>query len=389
MTIWTVKRQLSESFLNACLRYARTAVGRTTAPRSFERVCIVAALGKRNGITRGAELQYDAFKRLGIHAQLVDATPALRNPFLRVKHDPATAYIFHSGGPQLATLLTSVLPAARHAYRIAYWAWELPEPPKLWPEPEGIVSEIWTCSAYSQRSLSLGFQVPVRVAPHVVSQSLTRTSVHPAQQPGRFEVLVLADSRSSFARKNPAAAMQAFTDAFGNRPDVRLTIKVNGDAQEFRTQVGSLYNPANMRVIDEFLSQDALDRLFQTSHVLISLHRAEGFGLPMLEAMAMGIPVIATQWSGNLDFMDSTNSMLIPAHQVPVCDDKMYSRYSDTVWAEPDISIAAETLRKLHTDGRLYLEMSAAARRQAETLLRCWDIPATEMESRASWSAAS
>src|SRR4051812_18161458 len=159
---------LARTYLAGCAGLVRASLRDRSGPRSFERVRIVAALSRQNGIARGAVLQWRALRSIGIDVALVDATPALRNPFHRVEHSPGTAYILHCGGPQTASMLAAVLPHAAHAWRIAYWAWELPDPPPDWRGFDSLVSEIWTPSQFSRDSLLQLAGRPVRVAPHMV-----------------------------------------------------------------------------------------------------------------------------------------------------------------------------------------------------------------------------
>ena len=123
-----------------------------------------------------------------------------------------------------------------------------------------------------------------------------------------FTVLVMADSRSSLSRKNPEGALRSFQLAFGASPRARLILKLNGRPAEldaFERSCGHLLAARNVKVIRSYLHGTALAQLYRSADVLLSMHRAEGFGLPLLEAMAHGVPAVATGWSGNMDFMSS------------------------------------------------------------------------------------
>jgi glycosyltransferase involved in cell wall biosynthesis len=188
----------------------------------------------------------------------------------------------------------------------------------------------------------------------------------------------MADSRSSFDRKNPAGAVAAFRAAFGNDPAYKLILKLNG-----RTSVLDDLNidtrriiasQSNIEITTEFLDSEELDALYRSADVFLSLHRAEGFGLPILEAMARRIPVVVTAWSGNMDYTNDTNSVLIPCKIVPVQDSLWYSRYSNSEWAEPDIDAAALALRRLALERDYYEEIAEAGwntviRRNNDTVL--------------------
>ena len=219
-----IRRSLRASYLIGSTVLARRLLAGRSGDRRFDRVVIVSALAKQNGISRGAYLQWQALRSLGVDVTLVDATPALRNPLFRVKHDPGSAYIFHSGGPQTASLIGSVLPAAARAYRIGYWAWELPDPPQDWRNCDDTIDEVWTPSRFSRDSLSRLLRKPIEVVPHYLP-------TEPRRQRDRnrpFTVLAMADTRSSLGRKNPAGAVHAFVKAFGETPAARLRLKLSG-----------------------------------------------------------------------------------------------------------------------------------------------------------------
>jgi glycosyltransferase involved in cell wall biosynthesis len=181
----------------------------------------------------------------------------------------------------------------------------------------------------------------------------------------------MADTRSSLARKNPAGAVKAFAEAFDESPAARLLLKLNGpdDAMTaFTASLGSLAQRSNITILRNHLDEAALDALYAGADVLLSLHRAEGFGLPMLEALARGIPVVATAWSGNVDFTDGGNSLQVPFRLVPVDDPAAI--YSGSRWAEPDLAAAAAGLRRLADDAALYDRLSEAAYRDVATASR-------------------
>lgn len=372
MSAWNgaLRRSLTGTYLagSRALTY-RMLHGRSGA-RDFSRVVVVAALGRNNGIANGARLQWAALRALGVDAELLDATSALRNPLFRIPHRPGTAYVFHSGGPQLANLITSVLPSAANAYRIGYWAWELPDPPHDWLGCDCTVAEVWTPSTFSQASLRRLVNCRIEVVPHYVPAHAERSQRGGAP----FTVLAMADSRSSWSRKNPEGALRAFRAAFANSSAARLILKLGGRAEEVQALEQSLGDLAdNIEIVRGYLDDTALDALYQRADVLLSLHRAEGYGLPLREAMAYGLPVVATGWSGNLDFMSASDSCLVPCKLVPVSDASAI--YGGSAWAEPDVDAAAQALRHLADDPAFYALIAAMAHRHASITKPCFPFP--------------
>lgn len=173
----------------------------------------------------------------------------------------------------------------------------------------------------------------------------------------------MADSRSSFARKNPEGALRAFHAAFPSGPFVaRLVLKLGGRAKDraaFKRQFDDLLQAPNITVIEDALDEAGMAALYRSTDVFLSLHRAEGYGLPMREAMAYGIPLVATGWSGNTDFMPPSVCMAVPYRLVPVLDEA--GIYADSLWADPSIPAAASALRQLASDAELYERLAKSA----------------------------
>jgi glycosyltransferase involved in cell wall biosynthesis len=379
-----LRRSLIRLYLDGSAALLFRLLNGRSAERDFRRVIVVAALGRNNGITRGARLQVQALQSLGIDAELLDATPALRNPFFRLPHKPGSVYVIHNDGTQTASLIGGLLPHAAAGYRIAYWAWELPDPPD-WAEYDRNVDEIWTPSAFSRDSLLRQSRRPIHVVPHRVAPNPMR--IRPPGQP--FTFLTMADTRSSLSRKNPRGAVEAFHRAFGGSPSARLLLKLTGKPEEiagFEAELGAILRGGTIEIIKTHLDEAGLAALFGRSDALLSLHRAEGFGLPMLEAMSHGIPSIATGWSGNLEFMNDDNSMLVPYRLIPVTDPT--GIYAGSRWAEPDLDVAAEMLRSLAASPKVYAQLAAAAHRTVTDAYPCFPIAAEAAKSTAIASAA-
>jgi len=196
-------------------------------------------------------------------------------------------------------------------------------------------------------------------------------------EPGQVAFITAADPGSDLLRKNPAAAVNAFALSGAAALGARLVVKLNlrGAARltvEMR-QAMSRFQELVRRipgvlVLDEELSYAEALGLYAACDVYVSLHRAEGFGLPLLEAMLLGRPVIATAYSGNCSFMNESNACMVTCRKVPVR--ALHPAYREqslagVEWAEPDTASAVRWFRELAGDADLRRRLGAAAQRDA------------------------
>ena len=261
--------------------------------------------------------------------------------------------ILHANAPEVLTALATIgRRRTRHRKLIGFWAWELPTFPLGWDACAELLHEIWVPSHFVRLSLAGHCGLPVKVIPHPIFPPVAGPSPrhHWGWPEDEFVVLTMFDMRSSFQRKNPVGAVRAFLQAFGDSPRVRLVIKVGNAAafpnsfEQLRQEIGSA---RNIQVLTEVYSQDRMVDLIAAADVVLSLHRAEGFGLTLAEAMALGKPVVATAWSGNMDFMSPEIGTLVRYKLQVVRDPHGPYAYPDAKWAEPDIDDASRLLRQL------------------------------------------
>jgi glycosyltransferase involved in cell wall biosynthesis len=244
-------------------------------------------------------------------------------------------------------------------YLIAMWYWELPAlPPEMVKEIDR-VDEIWVASEFV-RDVFLRYTVkPIHVMPCVVEpeadESLTRSDLGLPEDAVIY--LVTFDANSTIARKNPYGAIKAFEEAFGpGRTDVVLVIKVinlssypvvQRDLRRHMERLGGILIESNM-------APGEIAALIRHCDVYVSLHRSEGFGLGLAEAMYFGHPVVATGNSGNMDFMNAANSCLVgyrsmEVHRNELSDNPtaMVLYQPGNLWVDPDVHEAARLMRWL------------------------------------------
>jgi glycosyltransferase involved in cell wall biosynthesis len=265
--------------------------------------------------------------------------------------------------PQTAIQLGSGFFAGR--YTIGYWAWEVDAFPRAFHPAFDRVNEVWTGSRHVRDAVAKDAPRPVQVIPQPVSLGpQAATAPAPAGLPHGFRYLFAFDYLSVFERKNPLAVIRAFDRAFPNSSNATLIIKAlnpehNPAAHE---QLQAAAARPDVHLIERRLTQLERDGLMNAADCYVSLHRAEGFGYTLAEAMWLGKPVIATGYSGNVDFMTAENSYLVGYELVPI--GAGYAPYPPNGrWAEPDIEQAARLMRLVYENSAEGRERGARAAR--------------------------
>jgi glycosyltransferase involved in cell wall biosynthesis len=237
-------------------------------------------------------------------------------------------------------------------YTIGVWFWEIEQFPESMFRGFDFVDEIWVASEFIARALRKVSPKPVYAfpLPAPVLKPSTQVSRKDLGIPEGFLFYYSFDFLSVFERKNPIGLVQAFTTAFKNGEGPVLVIKsINGHSH--LPNLEKLRHAASGRrdivIMDGYLPHDRKNAMMALCDCYVSLHRGEGFGLTMAEAMSLAKPVIATQYGGNLDFMTESNSFLCPYKLRPVgSGSEPYPPKAE--WADPDISKAASLMRYVH-----------------------------------------
>ena len=239
-------------------------------------------------------------------------------------------------------------------YSIGLWFWEIADFPERWRNSFSLLEEVWAPTAHIAAALEPHASVPVTtiripVQPPAL-ESPSRTALGVPED--KFVFLLSFDYLSVFKRKNPLAAIDAFTRAFAPGEGAGLLIKCinqEHDPDSHAQLCAAAAGHPDIEVIDRYLSPADNSSLVAVCDSYVSLHRAEGFGLVPAEAMCLGKPVIATRYSGNLDFMTPTNSLLVDYRMVPIGPGA--DPYpEDALWADPDPQHAATLMRVLFDD---------------------------------------
>jgi len=272
------------------------------------------------------------------------------------------------------TFISSVRPEYfKNKYNIGFWAWELPEFPPEWLSAFNLFNEIWTYSSYCMEAIAPVSPLPViKVMPSISLPQPSANKQTLKLPQNKFIFLFIFDFCSVFERKNPAAVIKALNQAFGqDNKNVLLVIKFS-NAKYFPDKLKQIKvlveGFTNIKLIDGYLLKDELNALIYHCDCYISLHRSEGFGLTIAEAMFYGKPVIATAYSSNTEFMNIGNSFPVKYSLVPLTED--YGSYKKgNFWAEADIDHAAYLMQYVFNNYDEAKQIGAKAAEQIKLLL--------------------
>jgi FkbM family methyltransferase len=317
-------------------------------------------------------LAYDRTGNRQEHPFTVASGQALQGVNIVAVNADQLPHLARDFGPQLLTDRPT----------IGLWAWEVEEFPSWLHEAFGLVDEVWALSTFSARALEKVSPVPV----HVFPEPVLPLAVPPRTRadlglPDGTVFLFAFDYASVLDRKNPHGLIEAFTRAFAPGQATLVIKSVNADRfvghrERLRYLIG---DRTDIVLRDGFEPIQDVHALMAAADCYVSLHRSEGYGLTMAEAMALGTPVIATAYSGNLDFMDADTAMLVPFHPTPV--PPTAAPYpTSTTWAEPDLDVAAAFLRSVHEDP---VRARALGERGREALLARFPLERTARFVRA------
>ena len=321
---------------------------------------VIAYFTAESGVGQAARLMLAGIEAAGIpHATVTyDMAPG-RSTHQFSEHGPDKA-IYDTN---LVCINADVILAANHwmgerlrdhRYRIGLWWWETSTFPEMFDQSFSVVDEIWVGSAFVGNAIRQRTDLPVTVIPMpvVVPPAVggARAAVGIAED--KFLVLYAYDFDSVFVRKNPLGALEAYTSAFTPDDGCTLLLKsINGERhlEELEELRMAAAGRADVVILDQYLDATTNRGLIAECDCYLSLHRSEGFGVTIAEAMAYARPVVATAYSANLEFMDDSMGYLVPITE-GVVPSGAGPYTAGTTWGEPDIAAAATLLTRVRNN---------------------------------------
>lgn len=266
--------------------------------------------------------------------------------------------------------------------------WETTRIPRRWVRPLNQADAVCVPSRHNKRALrQSGIRVPIYIAPHGVhAQWFASAQKRMPSKNHRFTFLSIFTFQH---RKNPETLLRAYWEEFSAKDNVRLIIKTGGFARHenerwirrriaaYKARLKMRKTTAPLQIIARPMNEKAIRDLYRQAHVFVLPTRGEGVGLPFLEAMASGIPVIATGWGGHMDFLNPRNAYLVkyrlrpPAESMKRAISRPFrSLFAEKgqLWAEPDLKSLKAQMRAAYANPRLCRLKGARARRDAMKL---------------------
>lgn len=346
----------------------------TRGATSLHGINLYGYLSRWLGLGECARLYANAMLASGypvsLHDVDIDIPHARRDRTLAPFMDSAPSFsrdlIFVNPDHWEDTLLSIGLPSRHKRHVIGYWFWELENFPEDWRQALDRVDEIMVSSAFVEQAVRRVCNKPVTRVPMplVLGEDSGLQRRHFDLREDDYVFFCSFDFNSTIARKNPHAVIEAFRHAFpyGDEKVALLIKSSNGDRNTalLMQLLGAAARDPRIMVRDDLLERHDLQALHRCIDVYVSLHRCEGFGLGMAEAMCMGKPVVATAYSGNMEFMTTANSCLVNYRMVAVRPGE-YPYADGQQWADPDPQHAAHHFRALYRDRTLGHSLGAQA----------------------------
>jgi glycosyltransferase involved in cell wall biosynthesis len=337
---------------------APIAAGTNDGQRTSAGVDVVGYFNAELGVGEAGRLAVAALTAAGVAVSTIGS----RRTGSRQQHEFATqndarykTALIAVNADQLPTIRHDLRDQfVRHEYLVGQWFWELDEFPSSMHASFGLINEVWAATRHIQRALQAvaPSTVPVTLMqlPLLAPQVLPEIDKAYYGLPDRFMFLFTFDFLSVLERKNPMAVVEAFTRAFAPGEGPILVLKtINGSKQinDLERLKWACRLRSDIILIDEYFESVVSASLVNVCDCYVSLHRAEGLGLTMAEAMTLGKPVIATGYSGNLDFMSDSTAYLVPYKTVAI-GHKAAPYPATATWADPDVDAAADLMRHVY-----------------------------------------
>jgi glycosyltransferase involved in cell wall biosynthesis len=269
--------------------------------------------------------------------------------------------IYHLNPPMLPPVIIQMgMGNFKKTYNIGYWAWELETIPKEWVSAMRYMNCIMTPSEFTTNAIKKHTTIPVITVTHPVTIEIPDTNIRNRLDIPQDAFLIsnIFSFGSAMERKNPMGLITAFKSAFNGKKNIYLVLKANSGKlnDEKQNLLNEIADHPNITLIDEQWERRDILGLIHTSNLYASLHRSEGFGLTLAEALLLGVPTMATAWSGNMDFCTEDNSFMISSKPITVTSNHPeFQGLKNATWADADLKQTADVLTRIADNPELLI----------------------------------
>ncbi|WP_409433226.1 glycosyltransferase [Litorimonas sp. RW-G-Af-16] len=314
-------------------------------------VTVVGFFSASSGIGEGARRLYASLKAAGLEVYAYDVAgfidPAMSKIAFKSDADPGRGpLILHVNPPEIGAVLAHFKPKnLDKRYRIGCWVWELETPPDSWKSYMPYCHELWAPSQFSANAIARFGRPCINVGYGFDAVPLATVQSPSAE----LKCLIVADALSSWERKNPVGGVDAFLKAFGPNDNVSLTVKlsnVSAASDNWKAIQARAAGSSQIHFLTDTMTRAQMNEVLDAHSVVINLHRSEGYGLPIAEALLRGKDSVFTAWSSPEEF-----THLNGAHGIGFnfCDtNDSAGHYKGGRWAEPNLDEAVAVLRDIY-----------------------------------------
>lgn len=372
-------RQLYRHFRAQVLQRMIPKSKRPLADEAYLCIEVIGFFHSISGIGESARLCAQQLAADGYRVKCTSVEKFFRKPQELDWHWPDTIHnreincrIYHLNPPMLPPVIVQMRIANfKTTFNIGYWAWELEALPAEWQRAIRYMNAIITPSHFTTQVIQRYTDYPVLTATHPVTLAPATAGMRarldiPEQA---FLVSSIFSFGSALERKNPLGLIAAFKQAFSGINDAYLVLKANAgaDSPEKNALLQAIAEHPGIRLLDQHWSRADILGLIETSDLYASLHRSEGFGLTIAEAMLLHTPALVTAWSGNMDFCTAENSFLVGYKPVKVnSSHPEFREFETATWADADIEQTTQLLADLYRDRDLLLRKKMCCAQQMQ-----------------------
>ncbi|MEH6829217.1 MAG: glycosyltransferase [Sulfitobacter sp.] len=345
---------------------------------------LIGPLGKASGLGQATRLSANILRETGLDVRGVDfdldnpAPEGFSSDTLIEEYGRAKINMIHLNAESIPLAFAYQPDVFSGAYNIGYFFWELDKPAYCHYLGMEMLDEIWVSTDYGVQI----YQKDAKGKPvenvgmcYEATPDITREDSRDYVErrfqfdSSHFVCLVAFDSFSFVQRKNPVSVLKAFQQAFKDVPNARLIVKTQNRDSVFDSVQVNLWDQVDtiitsdprIIVMNETLSYRNLLRLKAGSDCYVSLHKSEGWGFGMIEAMNLGVPVVCTAYSGNMDFCSEDTAWLVDFEETLLRQEDYIFVRKGSVWAEPSVDSAAKQLRAAYDNPEQRMAKADAA----------------------------